>query len=1064
VLSRTFTNSTRHFTNFITERKNIFSKNKTLLDYVLEQSKTDERPFVHIEIMGYKMLALLDSGANRTILGGTGWEILSTIGLIPDKHRRPQCTVANGKSIQSLGTLTLPIRLKDKVAVIDVLIVPDVPHTLILGVDFWKSVGIIPDVFRGEFTFAKVDVATTSIESPTLSSRDDLTWEQKHELDNLIESHFTNANDIGKAIGVEHKIVTSSEPIKQRYYPVSPVIQKHIDVELDKMLKEGVIERSKSAWSSPILLVKKKDGNYRFCVDFRKLNKVTERDAYPLPYVASILDRLRDARFITSLDIKSAYWQIPMAESSKPYTAFTVPNRGLFQFTRMPFGLHNAPATWQRLVDGILGPELEPYVFVYLDDVIICTDTYEQHMEVLKEVLKRLKESGLTLGKDKCNFCKPEMRYLGYVINSSGLLVDPEKVNAILRIPPPKSVGEVRRIIGMASWYRRFIPNFSTLIGPLTSLLKKNKKFVWDEFCDVAFSSIKDHLVSAPVLSCPDFNLPFTVQTDASGFGIGAVLSQTIDGEEHVICYISRSLAKNERMFSVTERECLAVLWSIEKLGPFLEGTRFSVITDHHSLVWLNKLEKPSGRLCRWAVKLQQYDFEIIHRKGKEHVVPDALSRSVPILDEILVTETPTESTINTRTDRWYATMCQRVRDKPLTYPNWKIEDTRLLKYTKSYYPDLREDVDHWKEVVPKPRRSEILKCCHDEPTAGHLGILKTYERIAQKYYWPKLKYDVVRYLRRCKTCISHKPEQRRPAGLMTRHPIVTKPWQMISTDLVGPLPRSSKGYAYILVVADCFTKFALFIPLRAATAAAVTRHIEEDVILMFGAPQYILCDNGVQYRSKEFRKMVSSYKSRIIFNAHYHPQANPTERINRVMKTMLSSYVNDNQRVWDRYLAKVAYAARSAVHEVTGITPYFANFSREPTLDGTAFGHTDDSDTLDDIKVANRDSLLNRSAALGQLYEDIVKRLDIAYQKSKTRYDLRRRPANFCVGDTVWRRNFALSDAAKYFNAKLAPKFLGPFYIRKKVSSATYELSDASGIAKGTWHAKDLKLVPNTE
>lgn len=1067
-MSRTFTNSTRYFKNLIAERETRFQKNKVVLDYVLEQSKNDERPYVTVEILGSKILALLDSGATHTVLGGTGWEILSSIGLIPDKKRSPWCTIANGDSVPSLGTLTLPIRLQNKLAVVDILVAPDVPHTLLLGIDFWKAVGIIPDIFHGEFQFATTDLAEVKITETVLQSKTDLTLEQRQKLEKLI-ADLADSGELGMAKEAQHKIVTSCEPIKQRYYPVSPVMQQHIDAELESMLKLGVIERSRSAWSSPILLVKKKEGTYRFCVDFRKVNKVTERDAYPLPYVASILDRLRDARFITTLDIKTAYWQIPMEENSKQYTAFTVPNRGLFQFTRMPFGLHNAPATWQRLIDHVLGPELEPFVFVYLDDVIVCTSSFEQHIQVLEEVLKRIKEAGLTLSRNKCHFCKSELKYLGYVVNSKGLLVDPGKVDAILRIPTPKSVTEVRRIMGMASWYRRFIPNFASVIAPLSSLLRKNQRFLWDEYCDTALTNIKEHLVSAPILTCPDFNIPFIVQTDASGFGIGAVLSQTIEGHEHVICYISRSLTRQERNFSVTERECLAVLWSIEKLRPYLEGSRFTVVTDHHSLVWLNNLQQPTGRLCRWAVKLQQYDFEIIHRKGKEHIVPDTLSRSVPLIDEIMVSTPSSEIRIlpvadNNPVDRWYGHMIKRVSQRPITFSNWKVENNVLYKHVKGDYPELRDQVDNWKEVVPKCRRKEILKLFHDEPTAGHLGIFKTHKRIAQLYYWPRLKADVARYVSHCTVCITHKPEQRKPAGLMTRHPTVDKPWKMISTDLVGPLPRSTQGYTYILVVADCFTKFVLFFPLRAATAAAVTQRIEENVFLMYGAPQYVLCDNGVQYRSKEFRKMVSSYQSKIIYNANYHPQANPTERINRVMKTMLSSYINDNQRTWDRYLAKVACAVRTAVHEVIGMTPYFANFGREISLSGDKSSTIPNTETLNNVQFTDRNVLTEKTANFEQLYTDIVKRLEIAYRKNKTIYDLRRRPAYFAVGDSVWRRNFVLSDAAKYFNAKLAPKFIGPFLIKSKVSFQTYELSDSTGISKGIWHAKDLKSNPSED
>lgn len=1071
VFSRVYHSSTNFVQNLMDQRETQFSKNKLILDYVLESASTDERPYVTVDIMGCSVLALLDSGANRTILGGKGWDRLGPLGLRLNTVQRPACSVANGQSVQSLGHLTIPIRLRDKTTLVDVLVVPDVPHTLILGIDFWKAVGIVPDLFRGEWKFVKDDIAEITVPPRKLSSARELTREQRQSLNDIIKQHLPKTSGgLGCAKGVEHRITTNSSPIKQRYYPVSPVMQKHIDAELDKMLEMDVIERSTSAWSSPILLVKKKDNSFRFCVDFRKLNSVTEKDAYPLPYVSAILDRLRDASYISSLDIKSAYWQVPVAEDSRQYTAFTVPNRGLFQFKRMPFGLHNAPATWQRLIDRVLGSELEPYVFVYLDDVVICTPTFEKHLEITSEVLRRLSTAGITLSPTKCQFCQPELKYLGYVVTAEGLLADPDKVSAILNIPTPKNVSEVRRVIGMASWYRRFIPNFSLIIAPLTALLRKNCKFHWSEQCEAAFSTIKNQLVSSPILSCPNFDVPFVVQTDASNFGIGAVLSQTIDDEEHVICYISRSLSRAERNYSVTERECLAVIWAMEKLRPYLEGTRFTVVTDHHSLVWLNSLKEPTGRLARWSVRAQQYDYTIIHRKGKDHVVPDILSRSVPVLDEITVHENGDNDTAPdisdtvepSKRDRWYDKMYRRVSDNPISRPNWKIVEGKLYKHLSVKYPDLADDGDKWREVVPKFRRAELLRKHHDEPTAGHLGIFKTFERIARRYFWPKMKADVTRYVNRCHVCVAHKPEQKKPAGFMSRHPVVSKPWQMISVDLVGPLPRSSQGYTYILSVVDCFSKFPLFFPLRSATATVVTQRLEEGVFLLFGAPQYLITDNGVQFRSKEFRKMVESYQSRILFNAYYHAQANPVERVHRVLKTILASYVKDNHRIWDRYLAKVACAIRTAVHEVIGMTPYFANFGREMMLEGSSFGKNDVSLTIDDIRLADRDVLLRKVPGLQKVYDDITKRLTVAFDQAKSRYDLRQRPALFAVGDTVWRRNFVLSDASKYFNAKLAPKFVGPFLISRIVSSNTYELSAQDGICKGIWHAKDLKSDPS--
>lgn len=279
--------------------------------------------------------------------------------------------------------------------------------------------------------------------------------------------------------------------------------------------------------------------------------------------MTSILDRLRDAKYLSTLDIKSAYWQIPLEESSKEITAFTVQGRGLYHFNVLPFGLSNAPATWQRFIDRVLGMDLEPYVFVYLDDAIIVTSTFEKHSEILEEIFKRLAAAKLTLNKDKCHFCKPELRYLGYVVDSQGLRVDPDKVKTIMDLPVPRNVKEVRQFCGTASWYRRFIPNFASRLYPLTSMLRRKTTFKWTPEAQAAFEDVKNSLVQSPVLSCPDFSKPFTISCDASNFGIGAILSQTVEDGDTVIAYASRTLGKTEQKFSSTERECLAVVWSI---------------------------------------------------------------------------------------------------------------------------------------------------------------------------------------------------------------------------------------------------------------------------------------------------------------------------------------------------------------------------------------------------------------------------------------------------------------------------------------------------------------------
>lgn len=1024
-----------------------------ILDYVLAHAQGDKRPYLTVSVYGKPMLGLLDSGSTSTILGGQGWNVLKSVCRL-DSTMRTSCVVANGNSLNSIGSVRLPVCVRDKCFIISVLVVPDLRHTLILGIDFWIKMGLIPDVGADEWSFRGPDDLPSQVSA--VEAFEGLSNDQKSALDSVISEAFVRHgnNQLGCTSLVELHIRTDSPPIKQRYYPLSPALQKQVDVELDDMLSKGIIEPSNSPWSSPIVMIKKKSGDWRFCVDYRALNRVTVADAYPIPFVSATLDKLRDAKFLSTLDIRSAYWQIPVSEESRPLTAFTVPRRGLFQFKRMPFGLTNAPAVWQRLIDRVVGVDLEPYAFVYLDDVIICTPSFEEHLRVLKEVMNRLTAAGLSLNRDKCNFCKSELKYLGYVVNSSGLLVDPEKVEAIVRIPPPKTVTEVRRIVGLASWYRRFVPNFSTLMSPLTNLTRKNVKFRWDDECENAFHTVKDHLIRAPVLSCPDFEKPFTIQCDASDYGLGAVLTQTLDDKEHVICYLSRSLTKPERKYSTTEKECLAVLFAVEKLRPYIQGSKFYIITDHYCLKWLNSIKDPVGRIARWAIRLQQYDYEITHRKGKDHVVPDALSRTVPVVDAIDTEELP-DFTVVTTTDKWYKNMYDRVRSYPSSFPLWTIDGEKLFKRARIPYPDLVSAPDEWLLVLPRDTRTLVIKHFHDSPMCGHPGVAKTFARVAERYYWPNMRVDVARYVGKCHVCLQAKPEQRPSMGKMCSvQPTCSRPWQVVSVDLVGPLPRSSSGYSFIFSVCDVFSKYVLFFPLRKATAPGIVKWLEDYVILVHGAPEKLIADNGSQFRSKQFRDLMKMYGVRLQYTANYHPQANPVERTHRVLKTMLSCYLSDNHTKWDTYLAKVGCAIRSARHDVTGLTPNFVVYGREIRF----------SLPLADHRLGDSENCVDpqqRAVALSNVFKDVQKRLIRTTDKAKSHYDLRKRDDRFQLHQQVYRRNFHLSDASKKFTSKLGMKYSGPYTVSKIVSPWTYEIADQAGRSLGVFHAKDLKAHP---
>ena len=392
----------------------------------------------------------------------------------------------------------------------------------------------------------------------------DLTQSQKQKLENLIwefRSLFvTEGGPTGRTSNVKHAIITNGLPVREPIRRIPHALQETVKLEVKKMLKDGVIRESNSPWSSPIVMIKKKDGSWRFCVDFRKVNSMTQKDAYPLPRIDEALEALTGSQFFTTLDLASGYWQVEMEEADRKKTAFST-REGHFEFNVMPFGLTNAPATFQRLMECVLAGLTYEQCLIYLDDIVVFSVTFDQHLERLKMVFHHLAEAGLKLKPSKCHFAKSEIRYLGHIVLRQGIQADPDKTSAMISFPVPSDIKELRQFLGLTNYYRRFIKGYSSIAEPLHKLTRKTEGgFKWNSECQNAFQHLKHLLVSPPILAYPQFQLPFVVASDASGCAIGAVLSQEHEGEEKVIAYWSRQLSKAEQNYSTIEREALAVV------------------------------------------------------------------------------------------------------------------------------------------------------------------------------------------------------------------------------------------------------------------------------------------------------------------------------------------------------------------------------------------------------------------------------------------------------------------------------------------------------------------------
>ncbi|UYV72318.1 hypothetical protein LAZ67_9002614 [Cordylochernes scorpioides] len=711
---------------------------------------------------------------------------------------------------------------------------------------------------------------------------------------------------------IKHKIDTSDyPPVRQRPYRVSPAQRRVIQSEVEKMMETKIIRPSSSPWASPVILVRKKDGSLRFCVDYRRLNKITKKDVYPLPRIDDALDTLSGSRYFSTMDMRSGYWQIKVDDKDREKTAFITPD-GLYEFNVMPFGLCNAPATFERMIDNVLRGLKWDMCLCYLDDIVVYGSTFKEHLTRLYKVLRCIQQAGLCLNYKKCHFASRQITILGHVVNEFGTQPDPEKVKAIVHFPKPRN--------------------------------------------------------------------------------IRAVLVQIQNDAERPIAYASRTLTKAEKNYSTTEKECLAVVWALGKFRPYLYGRPFTVVTDHHSLCWLVGLKDPSGRLARWALKLQEYDINIVYKSGRKHKDADCLSRS-PLADTAEI--------------EGHITSIQDIAEEQSKGKPWLL-------------------------VVPKQMRHEILKDVHDTPMAGHLGFAKTYDRVRKRFYWPGLYRTVSQYIAHCKECQRRKGVPQKPPGLLVPIPPTTSPFQKIGIDYLGRFPISHTGNRWIIVATDYLTRFAITKAAATAEATELATFLIEDVILKHGAPREIITDRGRNFMSQTIREINNLNGTIHRFTTAYHPQTNGlTERLNKTLTDMISMYVDVDQKNWDNILPYVTFAYNTARQETTGYSPFFLVHGREVETPLDSILPYQPAGTAEDY--------------VGHLVtnaEDarMLARLNIlqAQSKDKERYDKKHQEVTYKEGDLVWVftpvRTVGLSE-------KLLKRYFGPYRVIRKISSVNYQV-----------------------
>lgn len=878
---------------------------------------------------------------------------------------------------------------------------------------------------------------------------------QQAQLDALLRkwSHVfaTHDEDFGRTSIITHQIPTgTAPPVRERYRPVPPNLYPEIRALLQNMLDSGVVRESSSPWAAPVVLAKKKDGSWRFCVDYRKLNAVTHKDSFPLPRIEESLTSLSKAEWYSTLDLASGYWQVEVAPEDQEKTAFTTPF-GLYQFDRMPFGLCNAPATFQRLMQRCLGAQVYDHLLIYLDDVIVYSPHFAAHLQHLEQVFSCLNDHGLKLQPRKCHLFQRKVTYLGHIVSSEGVATDPEKAAVVRDWTPPTTVKQVRSFLGFAGYYRRFIQGFSRIAAPLHQLLqgqasRPSASVNWSAECQVAFSELKQALLNAPILAYADFNLPFRLYTDASLDGLGAVLSQVQDGKERVIAYASRSLhpaERNDQNYSSFKLELLALKWAItEKFKDYLWGARVIVFTDNNPLVHL-ETARLGATEQRWAAQLANYSYEIRYRPGKTNQNADILSRlpgeTAGALVQATVSTTPTEQP----TDRevW--------RERQMGDPDlrllhtWRVEgEPNTATDRSTFSPQLRGLLREWNHlelcdgilvrlvaepdtgapvkqvVVPESQARALWGDYHK--AAGHPNGDRMMSLLRRRFFWTGMSKNARAWSAECTTCVVGK------AGAQPKAPLCpipsSYPFETVALDFLT-LGRPADTYQYILVITDLFSRYALAVPTKDQMAPTTVKALWTALILPFGCPERILTDQGAAFESALMQQLCAMYGCQKVRTTPYHPQGNGAcERLNRTLLSLLGTIEVQRQAQWPAQLPALLQAYNNTTHASTGMTPHYVVFGRHARLPIDMLYEVAPPQQRDDL-----DGWVKRHhQTLLQAYTTVRSNVERRNNWNEESYNRTARSLPLLPGERVLMRNFR-----RRAQGKLAPRWLPtPFVV----------------------------------
>ena len=848
---------------------------------------------------------------------------------------------------------------------------------------------------------------------------------------------------------LKHTILLKDK--KPIYIPAYRIPEKHRQIvrkEVEDLLREGIVKPSSSPYNFPLLVVPKKDGTWRVVTDFRILNKVIIDDRFPVPAMEDIISSIGKKKYFSTIDLVKGYLQIPLDEDSGPYTAFST-DIGHYQYTRLPFGLKTAPITFMRLMNTIFSGLLGDKLFVYMDDLCICTNTLEEHVLMIREVLTRLRNANLKIKLSKCEFFKKEITYLGHKISGEGVEVHESKLKGIQSFPVPNSRKQLQSFLGVSGFYRKFVPGYSTIAAPLTDLLKKDADFVWSDEQQKAFESLKGKLETPPILVFPNFKNTFYLATDASNIGIGGVLMQKIDNKFRPLAYYSRKLKPNEAKLSVTDREALAVVQNLIHFKYIIMGHPIIIMTDHKPVLDLFNNPGHSPRRARMFMNLQDFDPQFKYIKGSSNIIADHLSRYVfdskePDLNIAVLFETNHSDIYN-----WDKDLIIKEQDEdqqlnkikeylrePSKHRNFKpfisnvelVDEVLVRKInlsTRSLFSKVQQI------VIPKSLIKMALEIVHDNALVAHPGVDKTYEQARKQFYWKNMLKDIRKHIAECEVCLQYKGKIPNPPKILS-YPVPEKPFDRVHMDLLTNFNETLRGNKHILVVVDYLTRYTELIPLSSKTAKHCASEFFYGYICRHGLPKTLISDNGKEFNNEFYSTLCNIFKIKKVNTSVYTPSSNGVvERTNRKILEILRTTIGGADTEWDLSLPAVQMTLNTSLHASIKDTPHAALYGLDCNSPFN-ISFSNDQGPLNDMQV-----VINNAK---HRFDILRRKLEESNIELKKKQHLRAKTIDIKVGDLVYIK----INVKKEINHKLGKKFSGPYRVIEKINNNKYKLQSS--------------------